>query len=90
MPVHKRELAYRSNGLDARKEDWWHLVLETDPPGLYVEHTWAHATLAPDQVDRGAERFGINDFLSMGGEEVARDNLLRTLPLMFGAEPPPA
>ena len=36
MPVVKRELAFKAEHTGAGTRDWWHLVLDTDVPGLYV------------------------------------------------------
>ncbi|ANY80977.1 hypothetical protein BB934_24395 [Microvirga ossetica] len=65
MPVFKREMAFAPDRPAENLGDWWHLVLETEAPSLYVEHTWIDES--PDQDGRaahGTQRFGINDFLT--------------------------
>src|SRR3712207_867698 len=60
MPVFKRELAFTADRPRENAGDWWHLVLDTDAPGLYVEHTWMHTSPhLDDQASQGTQRFGI-------------------------------
>ena len=89
MPVFRRELHF--NTQDPSRSgtgDWWHLVLDTDDPALYVEHTWEHTNIhSPDQRETGVERFGINDFLTLAQGQPAQPVLLAALREMFrGAE----
>ena len=59
MPILKRELAFVAASSTANSGDWWHLVLDTDTPGLYVEHSWAHASPHSDgQIARGGSGSG--------------------------------
>jgi hypothetical protein len=84
MPVFKRELAFAADRPAEHAGDWWHLVLDTDAPGLYVEHTWMRAS--PHSTDRMApetQRFGINDFLTLAEGKPAQSMLLSALKEMF-------
>ncbi|QRM34427.1 hypothetical protein [Microvirga sp. VF16] len=84
MPVFKRELAFAADGPTENAGDWWHLVLDTDAPGLYVEHTWLHAS--PHQDGPAAcdtQRFGINDFLTLAEGRPAQPMLMSALREMF-------
>jgi hypothetical protein len=84
MPVFKRELAFAADRPMENAGDWWHLVLDTDTPGLYVEHTWLHASShATGQVSRGTQRFGINDFLTLAEGRPAQPMLMSALKEMF-------
>jgi len=84
MPVLKRELAFAAERPMADTGDWWHLVLDTDGPGLYVEHTWTRSSgHGSGELIDGAQRFGINDFLTLSGEERAHSMLLAALGEMF-------
>jgi hypothetical protein len=84
MPVFKRELAFAADRPAVNAGDWWHLVLDTDAPGLYVEHSWIHAsTHLNSDVARGAERFGINDFLTLAEGQTAHPMLMGALKEMF-------
>jgi hypothetical protein len=84
MPVFRRELAFNIQHSSMNTGDWWHLVLDTEAPALYVEHTWEHAHLhAPDQRASGTERFGINDFLTLAQDQPAHPVLLAALKEMF-------
>ena len=84
MPVFKRELAFAADRPTENAGDWWHLVLDTDAPGLYVEHTWIHASPHRDgQAARGAQRFGINDFLTLAEGRPAHPILMSALREMF-------
>jgi hypothetical protein len=84
MPVFKRELAFTADRPAENAGDWWHLVLDTDAPGLYVEHTWMHASPhSKDQAAREAQRFGINDFLTLAEGRPAQPMLLSALKEMF-------
>jgi hypothetical protein len=86
VPILRRELAFRSRSMAANDGEWWHLVLETEPPGLFVEHTWERQAPLAAEPERGAERFGINDFLTFRDGEPAHAALLATLGRLF--EPP--
>ena len=92
MPVFKRELAFVADRPLENAGDWWHLVLDTDAPGLYVEHSWVRTGVHSDgQTDRGAQRFGINDFLTLAEGQAAQLMLMGALKEMFReAEPAPA
>jgi len=84
MPVFKRELAFAADRPLENAGDWWHLVLDTDAPGLYVEHTWIHAIPHLDgQAARGTQRFGINDFLTLAEGRPAQPMLMSALQEMF-------
>ena len=84
MPVFKRELAFAADRPGETAGDWWHLVLDTDTPGLYVEHTWLHASPHSDgEATRGSQRFGINDFLTLGEGRSAQPMLMSALKGMF-------
>jgi len=84
MPIYKRELAFETDGREVNSGDWWHLVLDTDSPGLYVEHTWHHQYAhLEDEISGGSQRFGINDFLSMAQDRSAHSVLLAALSEMF-------
>jgi hypothetical protein len=84
MPVFKRELAFNAAGPAVNTGDWWHLVLDTDSPGLYVEHTWEH-TAAHAEAERagGSERYGINDFLTLAQGKSAQPALIAALKGIF-------
>jgi hypothetical protein len=83
MPVFKRELAFQAQGPMAETGDWWHLVLDTDVPGLYVEHTQMHAKAHSEDVSAGTQRFGINDFLTLAESQLARAVLIDALKEIF-------
>jgi hypothetical protein len=64
--------------------DWWHLILDTDAPALFVEHKWEHAQLhASYQRASGTERFGINDFLTLAPDQLAQPVLLAAFQEIF-------
>jgi hypothetical protein len=84
MPVLRRELAFSPLQASPHTGDWWHLVLDSDDLGLWVEHTWSHASPHGDgQIARGEERFGINDFLMLMRGQAAHPVLLGALNEMF-------
>ena len=83
MPVFKRELAFMAKPPVGDAGDWWHLVFNTDPPGLYVEHTWRKAH-AVGGAATGTERFGINDFLTLAEARPAQPALMSAIREMFG------
>jgi hypothetical protein len=84
MTVFRRELAFAARGPGVNTGDWWHLILDPDAPGLYVEHSWKHtSTVVDDQTASGSERFGINDFLTLAQGQPARPVLLAALSEMF-------
>lgn len=85
MPVFRRELHFSTQHPSrSGTGDWWHLVLNTDDPALYVEHTWEHTNIqSPDQSETGVERFGINDFLTLAQDQPAQPVLLAALREMF-------
>jgi hypothetical protein len=84
MPVFKRELAFDADRPMENAGDWWHLILDTDAPGLYVEHTWIHASpYTSGQAAQGSERFGINDFLTLAVGRPAYPMLMNALKDMF-------
>jgi hypothetical protein len=85
MPVFRRELAFSAQHPSRiGTGDWWHLVLDTEAPALYVEHTWEHANIhAPHDRVSGTERFGINDFLSLAQDKPAQPVLVSALMEMF-------
>jgi hypothetical protein len=84
MAVFRRELAFAPRGSGVNTGDWWHLILDPDAPGLYVEHTWKHMSSVVDgQTASGLERYGINDFLTLAPHQPARSALLIALNEMF-------
>jgi len=84
MPVFKRELAFTADRPRENAGDWWHLVLDTDAPALYVEHTWMHTSPhVGDQASQGTQRFGINDFLTLAEGRPAQPMLIAALKDMF-------
>jgi hypothetical protein len=84
MPVFKRELAFVADRPLENVGDWWHLVLDTDAPGLYVEHTWMHPSPhAEGQAAHETQRFGINDFLTLAEGRPAQPMLMSALKEMF-------
>ena len=84
MPVFKRELAFAADRPMENAGDWWHLVLDTDAPGLYVEHTWLHtSTHSAGRAERGTQRFGINDVLNLAEGRPAQPMLMSALKKMF-------
>jgi hypothetical protein len=84
MPVFKRELAFVADRPLENAGDWWHLVLDTDAPGLYVEHTWMHPSPhAEGQAAHETQRFGINDFLTLAEGRPAQPMLMSALKGMF-------
>jgi hypothetical protein len=84
MPVFKRELVFTAERSMATTGDWWHLVLDTETPGLYVEHIWRHTSPhSTKEADSGAQRFGINDFLTLAEGQLARPALLAALSELF-------
>ncbi len=91
MPMFKRELAFTADRPMENSGDWWHLVLDTDTPGLYVEHTWLHAGIhSATDIARGMQRFGVNDFLTLAEGQPAQPMLLNALKEMFReSEPSP-
>ena len=84
MPVFKRELAFVADRPLETAGEWWHLVLDTDTPGLYVEHTWMRASPHSDDLPtHDTQRFGINDFLTLAEGQPAQQVLLSALGEMF-------
>jgi hypothetical protein len=84
MPVLKRELAFSAAYPSGTSREWWHLVLDTDGPGLWVESTQQHQITHSDaDITESKERFGINDFLSMADGKAAHPMLLAALREMF-------
>jgi hypothetical protein len=84
MPVLKRELAFSAAYPSGGTREWWHLVLDTDAPGLWIENTRQHQITHTDvDVTESKERFGINDFLSMAEGKQAHPMLLAALREMF-------
>jgi hypothetical protein len=84
MPVYKRELAFDADHPGPNSGDWWHLILDTDAGGLYVEHSWLHAsTHTQGEAARGSQRFGINDFLTLASDRPAHAALMNALSEMF-------
>ena len=84
MPIFKRELAFAADRPMETTGDLWHLVLNSDTPGLYVEHTWMHASPHRDgQAAQGVERFGINDFLTLAEGHPAQPMLMSAVKEMF-------
>lgn len=89
MPVLKRDLAFNAERPMATTGDWWHLVLDTDAPGLYVEHVWRHTSPhSAREADSGAQRFGINDFLTLAEGQPARPALIAALSQIFRDDKP--
>lgn len=92
MPVFKRELAFAADRcLTEDAGDWWHLILDSDAPGLYVEHTWIQANPHGDgQTARDTQRFGVNDFLMLAEGRPAQPMLMNALREMFRDAAPPS
>ena len=84
MPIFRRELAFSADDSRMTTKDWWHLVLDTDTPGLYVEYRRRQisAHSAGAALDE-AERYGINDFLTLAQGQAAQPALLDALREMF-------
>jgi hypothetical protein len=84
MLLLRRELAFSTAQSKEHTGDWWHLVLDTDAPGMWVEHTWSHSSPHTDgQIVRGEERFGLNDFLTLTKDQAAQPVLLSALKEIF-------
>ena len=84
MPVLKRDLAFQAAQPGESAGDWWHLILDTDAPGLYVEHSWRRAaTHVNGEAQAGTERYGINDFLSLAQDQAAQPALFDALRELF-------
>lgn len=84
MPIFKRELAFAADRPKENAGEWWHLVLDTDAPGLYVEHTWIHVSPhSAGESARETQRFGINDFLTLAEGQPAQPMLTSALKEMF-------
>jgi hypothetical protein len=85
MPIFRRELAFNMDRPGENARDWWHLVLDTDAPGLYIEHKWEHRNIhSSGGALEGFERYGINDFLTLAQGEPAQPALMGALKEMFG------
>ncbi|HEY8381531.1 MAG TPA: hypothetical protein VIL09_05190 [Microvirga sp.] len=79
MPTLKRELAFLEDKID-RIHQQWHLVMDCDAPGLYVEHvSKREGSVDSHDVRDTIQRYGINDFLSSEAHEPARAALIRAL-----------
>jgi len=88
MPIFKRELAFQSDRPEPGMGDWWHLVLDTDKPSLYVEHVWRYMSRQlGGEAEAGTQRFGVNDFLThaqgLPGGQSAQPTLIDALSDMF-------
>jgi hypothetical protein len=84
MPVFKRELNFNPDRPGQKAGDWWHLVLDTDAMGFYVEHTWQHlSSHTGGETSSGTQRFGINDFLTLAQDRPAHSALVVALTEMF-------
>jgi hypothetical protein len=84
MPAFKRELAFVADRPLENAGGWWHLVLDTDAPGLYVEHTRMHPSPHTEgQAAHETQRFGINDFLTLAEGRPAQPMLMSALKEMF-------
>lgn len=84
MPIYKRELAFRAENLGGHTGEWWHLLLDTEAPGLWVEHTRTHQNPHSESTQQQSEqRFGINDFLMLAEGQEARTTLLAALTELF-------
>jgi len=84
MAVQKRELAFVAErpGVDAG--EWWHLVYDPEVPGIYVERTRLHENRVDDTSSPGdADRYGLNDFLTLAGDGPAKSALMTALGDMF-------
>jgi hypothetical protein len=89
MALSKRELAFEAERPGADHGDWWHLILDPEAPGLYVEHTWKRMSRVTDgEAQNGMERFGINDFLTLAQGQPAREMLIAALSEMFRTATP--
>jgi hypothetical protein len=83
MPIFRRELFFEPQSATAETGDWWHLVLDTDAPGLYIEHTWKRARPHEGGETSAAQRFGINDMLSLAESRPAQAALISALSELF-------
>ncbi len=84
MPIFRRELAFSADDSRVTTKDWWHLVLDTDTPGLYVEYRRQQMSAHSDGTAlEEAERYGINDFLTLAQGRPAQPALLDALREMF-------
>ncbi len=84
MPILRRELAFSADDSRVSTRDWWHLVLDTDTPGLYVEYRRQQMSAhSGDTALTEAERYGINDFLTLAQGQAAQPALLNALREMF-------
>ena len=60
------------------------LIVADRPCAMRSSHTWEHAHLhSPGQRASGAERFGINDYLTLAQDQPAQPVLLAALAEMF-------
>jgi hypothetical protein len=84
MPIFRRELAFRADSPVGHTREWWHLILDTDTPGLWVEHTRIYKNPHSEGAEKQDEqRYGINDFLSLTEGQEAQSMLLAALSELF-------
>jgi|GEM_PF-6605878 len=84
MTIYKRELAFKAENPGGHTGEWWHLILDANDPGLWVEHTRIHQNAHTNGAEQQSEqRFGINDFLTLAEGQEARAALLVALTEMF-------
>ncbi len=81
MPKLTRQLESHAKGALAEREDWWHLVFDTDANELYVEHSWSHtnAYRVSKGTDEGTERLPVDAYLKGGQNGAELSRLLRTM-----------
>ncbi len=90
MQLLRRELAFEAEYPGGHGGQHWHLVMDCDAPGLYVEHTWTRVgALRDGGAETTIERYGINDFLSFDTHKPAQAGLLRVLEEMFREQQSP-
>ncbi len=77
MPIFRRELALASGPVSGGTRETWHLVLDTDAPGLYIEHKTEQAAAHSAGVALSdKEHYGINDFLMLAQGQPAQPALI--------------
>lgn len=68
--VIKEQIGFRSKGMMAENEDWWHLCYDTDTQEFYVEHSWHYVQVRGLCTDGGSERVGGDDWRGQGSEKI--------------------
>ena len=84
MPIFRRELDLASGPAAGGMRERWRLVLDSDAPGLYIEHRREQAAAHSAGVALSdKERYGINDFLMLAQGQPAQPALILALKEMF-------